>query len=164
MRVLLIVVPAFFAMSGVVFAAENCTAGKKHAVCTDASVMEKVDWACKLVESKGKEAIKEIRKMRYDCCGEPDYVWLNDMHPKMIMHPIKPAKDGADLTKDQDPDGKFLFVEFVKAVKAKPAGDWVEYQWPKFGEKQPTPKKSWVKACKVAGTADSWVVGSGTWK
>ncbi len=30
------------------------------------------------------------------------------------MHPIKPELDGADLTQNKDPNGKFLFVEFVK--------------------------------------------------
>ncbi len=144
--------------------AENCTKSKVKAVCTDEIVKAKVDWACKLVEEKGKDALDDIRTMRYDCCGEPDYVWINDMHPKMIMHPIKPALDDTDLTASKDPDGKALFIAFVDAVKKTPAGAWVDYKWTKFGEKAATDKKSWVKSCKVGKTADSWVVGSGTWK
>ena len=163
MRYFLLTTLAVFAFTGAAFgAAENCTASKKKAVCTDEIVKSKVDWACKLVEAKGKGALDEIREMRYDCCGEPDYVWINDMGPKMVMHPIKPALDDTDLTANKDPDGKPLFVEFVKAVKATPAGAWVDYKWVKFGEKDPTAKKSWVKGCKTG--ADTWVVGSGTWK
>lgn len=142
---------------------ENCTKDNKKALCLESVVKEKVDWACKALAEKGQDALAEIKKMRFDCCGEPNYVWINDMHPKMIMHPIKPQLDGTDLTKNTDPAGKFLFVEFVKAVKAKPDGAWVEYKWTKLGEADATPKKSWVRSCKPKGGSEAWVVGSGTW-
>lgn len=142
---------------------ENCTKDKKKALCSEAVVKERVDWACKLVTEKGEAALPEIKKMRFDCCGEPDYVWINDLTPKMIMHPIKPQLDGTDLSKNADPAGKLLFVEFAKAVKAKPNGSWVEYKWTKLGEPDATPKKSWVKGCKPKGGNENWVVGSGTW-
>ena len=150
--------------TGAIAASENCTATKKVAVCTDAVVKEKVDWACALVEKSGKESIDDIKMMRYDCCGEPDYVWLNDMHPTMIMHPIKSQLDGTDLTNSADPSGKKLFVEFTKAAQTTPAGSWVDYQWKKVGEEKASPKRSWVKKCKVGATGEYWVVGSGTWK
>ena len=143
---------------------DNCTAAKQTAVCTESIVQERVDWACKLVEAKGKDAIPEISSMRYDCCGEPNYVWINDFTPKMIIHPIKPEKNGKDLSGDKDKKGKVLFVEFVKAVKKNSNGAWVEYYWEKFMSKEPTPKKSWVKACKVGSTDEKWILGSGTWK
>ncbi|MGK5083531.1 cache domain-containing protein [Bdellovibrionota bacterium FG-1] len=155
----ILIVASFPAAS---FAAENCTASKKTAVCTDKIVKEQVDWACGLVEKTGKEAVDEIKIMRFDCCGEPNYVWINDMHPTMIMHPVKTQLDGKDLTTNADEDGKKLFVEFVKA--ATPTGAWVDYKWKKVGEGVGSPKRSWVKKCKVGSTADFWVVGSGTWK
>ena len=143
---------------------EHCTPANKKALCNEQIIKDKVDWACKTIAEKGADAGKaEIKKMRFDCCGEPDYVWINDMHPKMIMHPIKPQLDGQDITNNADPDGKKLFVEFVKAVKAKPDGDWVTYKWTKLGESDPTPKKSWVRKCKPKDSKDEWVVGSGTW-
>jgi methyl-accepting chemotaxis protein len=145
-------------------AEENCTKEKKKAVCEKKVIQTKVDEACKIVEAKGEAGLDEIKKMRFDCCGEPDYIWINDMHPTMVMHPIKPQLDKQDLTNNADPDGKKLFVEFVKAVKAKPKGDWVDYKWTKTGEADPTPKVSWVKACKPKGGKEPWVVGSGTWK
>ncbi len=144
-------------------AQEHCTKDKKKAVCEDKILVEKVDWACKVLADKGEAGVKEIKKMRFDCCGEPNYVWINDMVPKMVMHPIKPQLDGTDLTQNKDPAGKFLFVEFVKAVKAKPDGDWSEYKWTKMGEADPSPKRSWVRACKPKDGKDTWVVGTGTW-
>lgn len=152
----------FFAVA----AGENCLNDKKTAVCDKKLVQERVEWACKLVTEKGKEAIPEINTMRYDCCNENNYVWINTLEDKpfMVVHPIKPKLNGTDISENEDPDKKKLFVEFVKAVKAKPKGDWVSYRWTKGGEADPTPKESWVKECKPKGEKISWVVGSGTWK
>src|SRR5690606_17952817 len=87
-----------------------------------------------------------------------EYFWINDMHPTMIMHPFKPELDGTDLTDDADPDGKHLFVEFVKAVEAAGAG-FVDYQWPKPGADAPQPKISYVAGYEPWG----WVIGSGVY-
>ena len=70
--------------------------------------------------------------------------------------------DGEDLSGKKDPTGKFLFLEMNKALKNSD-GAWVDYQWTKFGEKDPSPKTSWVEKCKPKGESTSWVVGSGTW-
>jgi signal transduction histidine kinase len=151
-------------MTTAAFAEENCTAEKKKAMCDEKLVKSKVDWACKVLTEKGKDGLADIKKDRFDCCGEPDYVWVNDLHPTMVMHPIKPQLDGTDLSANADPDGKKLFVEFAKAVKAKPTGSWVDYKWTKLGESDPSPKRSWVKGCTAKGEKEMWVIGSGTWK
>ncbi len=146
------------------YAAENCTATKKVAVCTEKSVKAVVDEACKIIETKGQAGLKLVKKLSFDCCGEPNYVWINDMTPKMVMHPIKSQLDGKDLNDFEDIDHKKIYVEFVKALKKDPQGAWVEYKWPKMGEPDPTPKAGWVKACTAKGEKEAWVVGSGTWK
>lgn len=143
---------------------ENCTPAKKTSVCLDEVIKERVNWACKLVEEKGKVAIVEINKMRYDCCGEPNYVWINDTHPRMINHPIKTNMNGMDLSNEKDPSGKKLFVEFVEAGKKAPNGSWVDYEWTRFGETTASPKKSWIRACTPKGAKEPWIVGSGSWK
>ncbi|AEE47698.1 methyl-accepting chemotaxis protein [Cellulomonas fimi] len=98
-------------------------------------------------------ALDELRTLRYS--GE-EYFWVNDMHPTMLMHPIKPELDGTDLTQNTDPDGKHLFVEMVDVVEADGAG-FVAYQWPKPGADAPQPKISYVAGYAPWG----WVVGSG---
>ncbi len=158
----------FSSVAGQAFAAESCTAAKRKAVCDKEVVQKHVETACALVEKKGKDAIPEIEKTRFDCCGDSDYIWLNTYNdadkPVMIMHPVKKALNGKDISGNKDPDGKALFVEFVKAVKVNPKGAWVDYKWTKLGETEPTPKTSWVKKCAVGKSGDFWVVGSGTWK
>ena len=57
-----------------------------------------------------KRAMARIAALRY---GNNDYYWINDMHPKMVMHPIKPEMNGNDLSAYKDPNGKLLFVDFV---------------------------------------------------
>jgi signal transduction histidine kinase len=142
---------------------ENCTKDKKKALCEEAVVKATVDRACKVLGEQGKDGIAEIKKLRFDCCGEPDYVWIQTFEPKMIMHPVKAQLDGQDLSSNVDPDGKKLFVEFAKSAKATPSGGWVKYKWTKLGESDPTPKKSWIKKCKVKGETEDWIAGSGTW-
>ena len=49
--------------------------------------------------------------MRY---GQNDYFWINDIQPRMVMHPTKPELDGKDLSGLVDPSGKRIFVEFAE--------------------------------------------------
>mgnify|MGYP002653073813 CR=1 FL=1 len=60
-------------------------------------------------------AIEQIRLLRYD--GQ-DYFWINDLGPKMIMHPMQPKLDGQDLSKIKDPEGKELFNEMIEISAA----------------------------------------------
>jgi methyl-accepting chemotaxis protein len=102
-------------------------------------------------------AASALKRMRYD--GD-EYFWINDLQPRMIMHPTKPELDGKDLRQTADPDGRFPFVEFVKAAEADPAGGFVEYRWPKPGSDTPQPKVSFVKKFAPWG----WVIGTGAYE
>ena len=104
-----------------------------------------------------EEAKKEIGALRYGPEGK-DYFWINDMHPRMIMHPIKPALDGQDLSGFKDPNGKYLFNDFVKVCREKGEG-FVEYMWPKPGYDKPVPKLSYVMLFKPW----NWIVGTGVY-
>ena len=55
-------------------------------------------------------AIKLVKRLRYE---SQEYFWINDLQPKMIMHPYKPELDDKDLSSIQDPAGKHLFTAFV---------------------------------------------------
>ncbi len=102
-----------------------------------------------------KKALDTLKGMRY---SGNEYFWVNDMRPVMIMHPIKPELDNKDLSGNKDPEGKALFVEFVKTVQAHEAGS-VDYMWPKPGSDQPVRKVSYVKGYAPWG----WIIGSGVY-
>ena len=109
-----------------------------------------------ITEAEAKQqAMQAVKTLHYN---GSEYFWINDMHPRMVMHPNSPALDGTDLTENRDPNGVRLFVEFVNLVKARGAG-LVAYAWPKPGSDKPVPKISYVK-----GFAPwQWVIGSGVY-
>ena len=98
-------------------------------------------------------AVKSVEAMRYE--GN-DYFWINDMGPRMIMHPMKPDLNGKDISGSKDPNGKHLFVEMVNICKKDGAG-FVDYMWPKPGVDKPQPKISYVKLFPQW----NWIIGSG---
>ena len=96
-----------------------------------------------------------LSAMRYD---KVEYFWINDMAPRMVMHPIKPELDGKDVGGMKDPNGFALFQGFVETVRRQGAG-FVAYQWPKPGSDRPVDKISYVMGFEPWG----WVVGSGVY-
>jgi methyl-accepting chemotaxis protein len=100
-----------------------------------------------------KAAIRMLRSLRY---GGDEYFFVTDMNNISVLHPIKPELEGRDLSDFEDPDGKRLFAEFTKVVKAKGAG-FVDYKWPKPGKSEPVAKVSYVQGFKPWG----WSIGSG---
>jgi methyl-accepting chemotaxis protein len=102
-----------------------------------------------------KRAMARLAALRY---GNSDYFWINDMHPRMVMHPIKPELNGNDLTSMKDPNGMALFVEFANVVRKDGAG-FVPYEWPKPGFGKPQPKLSYVVGFAPWG----WVIGTGVY-
>jgi len=109
-----------------------------------------------ITEDEAKQRAKDaVRALRY---SGNEYFWINDMHPTMLMHPISPKLEGQDLSGNKDPTGKFLFVEFVNAVKKNGSG-FVNYMWPKPGSTDSVAKVSFVKGFAPWG----WIVGSGVY-
>jgi methyl-accepting chemotaxis protein len=102
-----------------------------------------------------KRAMTRVAALRY---GNNDYFWINDMQPRMVMHPMKPELNGSDLSANKDPNGKALFVDFVNVVRKDGAG-FVPYEWPKPGFERPQPKLSIV----VGFAPWNWVIGTGVY-
>ena len=101
------------------------------------------------------QALNAIRALRYD---KTNYFWINNYQPKMVMHPIKPALEGKDLTNNKDPDGKALFVDMVNIVKRSGEG-FIPYKWPKPGKEKPVEKIAFVKGFNQW----QWIIGSGVY-
>ncbi|MFT6404607.1 MAG: methyl-accepting chemotaxis protein [Marinomonas primoryensis] len=129
----------------------------KHVVETATGVLKhyyKLQQSGELTKADAqRHAMETIKDIRY---AESEYFWINDYNAIMVMHSVKPALDGKDLTNLEDPNGKKLFSEFVKVVKAKEAG-FVDYLWPKPGSEKPVEKISYVQGFKPWG----WIIGSG---
>jgi methyl-accepting chemotaxis protein len=149
---------AFLAQTGVVLADKNpeelakesesaCEASAKTKPTIE-MIKEKVDKACELLTKEGKAAFPKFKGKDSEFIFAGTYIWIHDLNGVMLMHPIKHKLDGQNVTGMKDTAGKFLFVEMNKVCKEKGAG-WVDYMWPKPGEKEPSRKVSYVKLAKT---------------
>jgi len=101
-------------------------------------------------------AIDQIKSLRYGP-DMKDYFWINDLTPKMIMHPYRPDLDGTDISGFTDPNGKHLFMEAVKVAKESGSG-YIDYKWQDRDDPNKiVPKISYVRYFKPWG----WVIGTG---
>jgi len=109
-------------------------------------------------EEMEKRIRERIRSMKYGPEGK-DYLWINDMTPRMIMHPFNQALEGKDLNDYADPTGKKLFVEMVSLCTRYGKG-FVDYQWQYKDEKDRiVPKISYVQLFNPLG----YIIGTGVY-
>ncbi len=97
-----------------------------------------------------------IEDLRYGAEGK-DYFWIQDMEPRMIMHPYRPDLNEQNLQDFKDPRGVPIFIEFAELVKRKGEG-YINYVWQwKDDPLRLEPKESYVKGFPPWG----WVIGTG---
>lgn len=102
-----------------------------------------------------QRALQALQAMRYD---QNNYVWVNDLQARMVMHPIKPELDGRDMSDFEDSQGKRLFFDIAKAAQSSQQG-YQNYFWPKPGQSTPSEKLSYFKLFEPWG----WVIGTGVY-
>ena len=101
-------------------------------------------------------AIDHIRGLRYGQESK-DYFWINDMQPRMVMHPYRPDLEGKDISTFSDPAGKRLFLSCVEIVQTNGAG-YVDYRWQWMDDpSRIVPKISYVMGFDPWG----WIIGTG---
>ena len=108
-------------------------------------------------EAEAKDlAIDYIKNFRYGPESK-DYFWINDMEPRMIMHPYRSDLDGTNIANFTDPNGKHLFASFVEAAKDSGEG-YISYMWQwKDDPTRIVPKISYVKLFEPW----QWIIGTG---
>lgn len=133
----------------VVFAAESATKEECVAMCKKAAQMYK--------EQGEAATLKAINDPHGPFIWKGDYVFALDVEKKCIVaHPIKPKLIGKKVVGLKDINGKMFFAEFVTVAKEKGQG-WVDYMWPKPGEKKPSHKKTFIYL--VPGTTVAMAAG-----
>jgi PAS domain S-box-containing protein len=107
-------------------------------------------------EQAQAQAIARIEALRYGPEGL-DYFWIQDLTPRMIMHPYRSDLNGQDLISFTDPRGVAIFVEFADLVRRAGEG-YIDYVWQwKDDPARLEPKESYVKGFAPWG----WVIGTG---
>lgn len=107
------------------------------------------------VETAKQQAIAAVKGLRY---SGKEYFWINDLEPRMIMHPTNPKLDGQSMADYKDPSGFALFIEMVRVCRQAGQGI-VEYRWPRPGEQESVAKFSAVQLVPEWG----WIVGTGVY-
>jgi methyl-accepting chemotaxis protein len=102
-----------------------------------------------------KRAMTRLRQLRYD--GD-EYFWIQDMRPRMVMHPITPELEGKDISDLKDANGERYTVAMTEIVRRNGRGI-IEYDYAKPGSPKPQPKMSYVTGYAPWG----WVIGTGVY-
>jgi len=102
-----------------------------------------------------KRALARLALLRY---GNNDYFVVQDMLPRVLMHPVVAQLVGKDMTDVKDPSGKRFAVELTDMVKKNGSG-FVDYLWPRPGSDKPQPKLSFV----VGFTPWGWAILTGVY-
>jgi len=128
---------------------------------TPKMIMEKIDTACKLIEKEGEASFPKFKGKDSEFIFAGTYIWIHDAkESKMLIHPIKPKMEGTIISNMRDSKGKLFFTEMNKVAKEKGSG-WVEYTWPKPGEKDFSNKVSYVKLAKYGDK--EYIAGCGVY-
>src|SRR6185437_5180801 len=82
-----------------------------------------------------QQALARIADLRYSGNG---YVTVVGADSVVVMHPMSPKLDGKDMSAWQDAKGNLLYKAIAAAGASPSAMGYVEYWWPKPGEKEPS--------------------------
>jgi methyl-accepting chemotaxis protein len=131
----------------------------RHVVETSWGVLDRY---ARLAES-GRMAREEAQRLAMETVkglrfGNNNYFWINDLEPRMIMHPFDADLDGKSLVDYRDPNGKALFVEMAEICRKQGEG-FIEYVWHKPGRLQKAGKVSFVKELPQW----DWIIGAGVY-
>ncbi|EAR62420.1 diguanylate cyclase [Neptuniibacter caesariensis] len=129
----------------------------RHLTSVASSIVEsfhKKSMQGELTEDEAKQlSLHALRNARYDIDG---YFWINHTNGRMVMHPVMPDLDNTDVRPVQDSNGLYLFQKFTET--AQQGGGWVDYLWPKPGDRSTHIEK--VSYVSLFEPWD-WVIGTG---
>jgi hypothetical protein len=78
-----------------------------------------VEKAATLIDSKGKSIFPELRKTGSEWRTGDIYLFVDDIKNGVnLLNAGFPQREGSDITKDKDSNGKFFTVEFEKVVQS----------------------------------------------
>ena len=96
-----------------------------------------------------------LRELRY---GNEGYFWADTEEGVNVVLYGREDVEGKNRLGAEDHNGVFYVKRFLSLAKS--GGGYVEYSFPKKGERTPQAKRSYVMPFKPFG----WVVGSGYYK
>lgn len=133
--------------------------------CGKDAVKSAIDKAVEILEQEGTAGLEKVGEIHF-CDG--NYVFVNDLKGKTRMH-INKKLIGKVLIGLKDDTGKRFFADFTEMAKTSQTtkngityfngAGWVDYRWPKPGEKAFSAKTSYIRGCLMGD--ESIYVGAG---
>lgn len=101
-----------------------------------------------------KIAADEVRQMRY---GDAGYFWIDQSTEQNVVL-LGSDTEGTNRMETQDAEGYQMVKEIIR-VAVEDGGGYTDYVFPKEGETQPSPKRSYSEYFEPF----DWVVGTGNY-
>jgi len=117
---------------------------------TPQMIIEKVKEACALLEKEGSKSFARFQGKNSPFIFAGTYLIVNNFDGVMLMHTMMPAMNQKNHLDLKDKNGKTFFADMIKLCKEKGEG-WMDYHWPKPGEKEPSLKVSYAHKAKCDG-------------
>ncbi len=123
-------------------------------------IVKKVQDAASVLAKSGEAGLAEFNKTDGPWVWKDTYVFVYNCEQGTIAaHPTSPHLIGKNMTGLKDIKGNLFFGQLCDAAR-KPKGGWIEYWWPKPGEKEPLRKISFM--LQAQGTP--YQVGAGIYE
>ncbi len=106
-------------------------------------------------EEAKKMAADQIRELRY---GESGYFWVDQYDGTNVVL-LGNETEGTNRMNLEDSNGYKMVSEMINIAKENKDGGYADYKYPREGENEPLPKRSYTKAFEPFG----WVVGTGNY-
>ena len=112
---------------------------------------ENGDYSYEEAETRGADLLRELRY------GDGGYFWADTYDGDNVVL-LGSATEGTNRMETKDADGYQIVKEIIR-VGQEPDGGYTDYVFPKEGETESSPKRSYSRAFEPFG----WVVGTGNY-
>jgi signal transduction histidine kinase len=121
-------------------------------------IVDKVDQAAALIAARGEAAFPELRSKSGGFRFYDSYLFVMEQGGVQLVNAAFPENEGKNLLDLKDTTGKVIGREMLALLADRDAG-WVDYMWPRPGDKPASQKSSYVR--KVLLGDQMLVVGAG---
>ena len=116
--------------------------------------------AAEALESHGSEAFAAFRRKNGPWRYGDVYLFVIDMRGLVLFNAGQPAREGTDMLREHDANGKQFHKDFIETVTQFGSG-WVDYMFPRPHRTVPEIKWSYVCGTHVDGVGA--IVGAGVY-
>jgi hypothetical protein len=118
-----------------------------------------VEEAAILIEDVGEAAFPQFRQEGSRWFQGDMYVFVWRTDGLRVVYPPDTSGEGKNMSTLMDINGKAIGMLFITVALSEEGEGWVDYEWPKPGETEPSSTQTFIKGVTVDGCM--YLVGSG---